>query len=111
MLYPLRPEDLRNSAQESRFKALCGSQAVFFPLKQLLALLGLLRWWLCFFSSSKSLWFRRILCSGTVSMNDWERNRRESLFSRAYLAFRSVSSSSDLDSSPGSGIFESSVIF
>ena len=44
-------------------------------------------------------------------MNDWERNRRESLFSRAYLAFRSVSSSSDLDSSPGSGVFESSVVF
>ena len=64
-----------------------------------------------FFSSSKSLWFGRILCSGTVSMNDWERNRRESLFSRAYLAFRSVSSSSDLDSNPGSGVFESSVVF
>ena len=29
-------------------------------------------------------------------MNDWEGNRREILFSRDYLAFRSVSSSSDL---------------
>ena len=41
----------------------------------------------------------------TMSMNDWEGNRREILFSRDYLAFRSVSSSSDLDLSPGSGIF------
>ena len=34
-----------------------------------------------------------------------EGNRREILFSRDYLAFRSVSSSSDLVLSPGSGIF------